>query len=99
MRGLANFLVSPMMKWLLIVLAVLFPLFINDDYKVYVMSMAFVMAIAVYVMNVLTGYCGQLNLAHGAFFAVGVFVVCVLGGDLGWWVGCGLLLVVVCCCV
>lgn len=89
MRGLADFFVSPMMKWVLIVLAVLFPLFINDDYKVYVMSMSLVMAIAVYGMNILTGYCGQLNLAHGAFFAVGAYVVAILGADHGWsfWFG------------
>src|SRR5699024_4103676 len=89
MRRLADFLVSPLMKWLLIVLAILFPLFINDDYKVYVMSMSFVMAIAVYGMNILTGYCGQLNLAHGAFFAIGAYVVAILGADHGWsfWSG------------
>lgn len=84
MQFISDFLVSKKMKWLLIILAIAFPFIVNDEYKVYVMSLAFVWAIAVYGMDILTGYCGQLNLAHGAFFAIGAYIVAILNVDHGW---------------
>lgn len=84
MLRLADFFVSGKMKWLLIALAIVFPFIINDEYKVYVMSLAFVWAIAVYGMNILTGYCGQLNLAHGGFFAIGAYALAILTVDHNW---------------
>ncbi|HBM23237.1 MAG TPA: branched-chain amino acid ABC transporter permease, partial [Alcanivorax sp.] len=56
----------------------------GSEYQIYVMALAFIWAIAVYGLNIITGFCGQLNLAHGGFFAVGAYVVAILTVDHGW---------------
>ena len=68
MNRAIDFLLGSTMRWLLLALAVVFPLVTDNEYHIYVMALAFIWAIAVYGMNIITGYCGQLNLAHGGFF-------------------------------
>lgn len=80
----SNFLITPAMKMVMIVAALLFPFVAGNEYQIYVMALAFVWAIAVYGMNIITGLCGQLNLAHGGFFAIGAYVLAVLTVDHGW---------------
>jgi len=63
---------------LLAVAALLFPLFAPNGYIISVMSMAFVWTIAALGLNLITGYTGQFNLAHGAFIAVGAYTVGIL---------------------
>ncbi|EKF74947.1 ABC transporter permease [Alcanivorax hongdengensis A-11-3] len=84
LQKVSGFIMSPAMKMLLILLAVLFPLAAGNEYQIYVMALAFVWAIAVYGMNIVTGLCGQLNLAHGAFFAIGAYTLAILTVDNGW---------------
>lgn len=72
------------LKVLLLVAALVFPFVAANEYLVYVAAMAFVWAIAVYGLNIITGYCGQLNLAHGGFFAMGAYTVGILTVDYGW---------------
>lgn len=84
MSRLFDFMVSPPMKIVLILLALVFPFIAGDEYQIYVMALAFIWAIATYGMNIITGYCGQLNLAHGGFFAIGAYVVAILTVDHGW---------------
>ncbi len=81
---LAAFLTRPATKYLLIALALVFPLVAQNEYQVYVMASAFVWAIAVYGLNIITGYCGQLNLAHGGFFALGAYTLGLLTADYSW---------------
>ncbi|MEP5231338.1 branched-chain amino acid ABC transporter permease [Alcanivorax sp.] len=81
---MSNFLMTPAMKIVMIVAALLFPFVAGNEYQIYVMALAFVWAIAVYGMNIITGLCGQLNLAHGGFFAIGAYVLAVLTVDHGW---------------
>lgn len=89
LERIANLFTSPVTKYVFLALAVLFPLFANNEYQVYVMATAFIWAIAVYGMNIITGYCGQLNLAHGGFFAIGAYTLAILTSDHGWafWPG------------
>lgn len=84
MNRAIDFFLSSTMRWLLLALAVVFPLVVTSEYLVYVMALAFVWAIAVYGMNIITGYCGQLNLAHGGFFAIGAYTVAILTVDHSW---------------
>ncbi|ROO25423.1 ABC transporter permease [Salinisphaera orenii MK-B5] len=84
MNRAIDFFLSSTMRWLLLALAIVFPLVVTSEYLVYVMALAFVWAIAVYGMNIITGYCGQLNLAHGGFFAIGAYAVAILTVDHGW---------------
>ena len=68
--------------WLvLLAAAAAFPLFAANTYIVSVMSLAFIMAIAALGLNLITGYTGQFNLAHGAFMAVGAYTVGILTTD------------------
>ena len=51
--------------------ALMLPLIITDLYVLGVVVSAFITAIAVYGLNVLVGYTGQLSLAHAGFFGIG----------------------------
>lgn len=84
MKRLSDLLVSPWLTLLLTALALLFPWLSGDEYQIYVMALAFVWAIAVYGMNLITGLCGQLNLAHAGFFAIGAYSLAILCVDYGW---------------
>ncbi len=84
MDRIANFFASPAMKIVLLAFALIFPLIAGSEYQIYVMALAFIWAIAVYGLNIITGFCGQLNLAHGGFFAIGAYVVAILTVDHGW---------------
>ncbi|MCK7548787.1 branched-chain amino acid ABC transporter permease [Marinobacter koreensis] len=75
---------KPGAKMALLALAIVFPALASNEYQVYVMASAFVWAIAVYGLNIITGYCGQLNLAHGGFFAIGAYTLGLLTSDAGW---------------
>ncbi len=84
MDRIANFFAGPAMKVVLLAFALIFPLIAGSEYQIYVMALAFIWAIAVYGLNIITGFCGQLNLAHGGFFAIGAYVVAILTVDHGW---------------
>ncbi|WP_379883711.1 branched-chain amino acid ABC transporter permease [Marinobacter koreensis] len=81
---LGSFFMKPGAKMALLALAIVFPALASNEYQVYVMASAFVWAIAVYGLNIITGYCGQLNLAHGGFFAIGAYTLGLLTSDAGW---------------
>lgn len=68
---------------LLLVTAIVFPLvFRGNPYLVSVAVTVFVTAIAVYGLDVLLGYTGQLSLAHAGFFAIGGYATALLTRDL-----------------
>lgn len=81
---LGSMLMKPGAKLALLAFAIVFPFLASNEYQVYVMASAFVWAIAVYGLNIITGYCGQLNLAHGGFFAIGAYTLGLLTSDAGW---------------
>jgi len=81
---LGGLLMKPGAKMALLAFAIVFPFLAANEYQVYVMASAFVWAIAVYGLNIITGYCGQLNLAHGGFFAIGAYTLGLLTADAGW---------------
>ncbi|MFC7516403.1 branched-chain amino acid ABC transporter permease [Herbaspirillum sp. GCM10030257] len=66
---------------LLLVFALLFPVFAGNDYLLTVMSLAYIYAIATIGLNLITGYTGQFNLAHAGFMAVGAYTVGILTVD------------------
>jgi branched-chain amino acid transport system permease protein len=72
----------------LLVLAIIFPAFAPNDYYIYVMSLAYIMAIAAVGLNLILGYTGQLNLAHAGFMAIGAYTVGILTVDHGvpYWI-------------
>jgi branched-chain amino acid transport system permease protein len=64
--------------------ALVFPLVVDNPYLVSVVVTAYVTAIAVYGLDVLLGYTGQLSLAHAGFFGVGGYTVAILTAEHGF---------------
>jgi branched-chain amino acid transport system permease protein len=64
--------------------AILFPLVVDNPYLVSVAVTAYVTAIAVYGLDVMLGYTGQLSLAHAGFFGIGGYTVGILTSDYGF---------------
>lgn len=69
---------------LLLALAIVFPLVSNNQYHIYLMSLAFIWTISAVGLNMLTGYIGELNLAHAGFMAIGAYTVGILTVDYGY---------------
>ena len=68
--------------WLLLIsVGLAFPWLAGNDYYLTVMSTAYIFAIATIGLNLITGYTGQLNLAHSGFMAVGAYTVGILTVD------------------
>lgn len=66
---------------LLVALAIAFPLLTSNSYYLTVMTIAYIYAIATLGLNLITGYTGQLNLAHGGFMAIGAYALGILTVD------------------
>ena len=66
-------------RWILIlvVFACILP-FLITDYRTFQFTLAFIYAIALMGLNLLTGYNGQISLGHGAFYAVGAYTTAIL---------------------
>jgi branched-chain amino acid transport system permease protein len=70
--------------WLaLFALGLVLPLLVHNDYSLTVMSTAYIFALATVGLNLITGYTGQFNLAHGGFMAIGAYTVGILTVDHG----------------
>jgi branched-chain amino acid transport system permease protein len=67
----------------LLAVAIVFPLAVDNAYVVSVVVTAYITAIAVYGLDVMLGYTGQLSLAHAGFFGVGGYTVGILTADHG----------------
>jgi branched-chain amino acid transport system permease protein len=77
-------LASRLVPTALLVVSIVFPLAVDNPYLVSVVVTAYVIAIAVYGLDVLLGYTGQLSLAHAGFFGIGGYTVGVLTADHGF---------------
>lgn len=69
---------------LLVAAATVFPLVAANTYQVSVMTSCFIAALSALGLNLITGYTGQLNLAHGSFMAIGAYTVGILTTDHQW---------------
>jgi branched-chain amino acid transport system permease protein len=61
----------------ILLLACLLP-FAASNYRIFQFSLAYIYAIALLGLNMLTGYNGQISLGHGAFFAIGAYTSAIL---------------------
>ncbi|MHA6252219.1 branched-chain amino acid ABC transporter permease [Oceanobacillus sp. CAU 1775] len=81
----------------LVILSLLFPLGFTDNlYVLHVMTSAFIFIIAIYGLNLLAGYTGQLSLAHAGFFAIGAYAFGILTTtyDVSYWIAFFLAIVI-----
>ena len=78
---------KPALLGALFAFALVFPFLAPNSYFIYVMSLAFIMAISAAGLNLILGYTGQLNLAHAGFMAIGAYTVGILTVDykVGFW--------------
>lgn len=68
---------------LVILLAVCAPLFSANRYVHHLLIMACIWGIAATALNLIMGFAGQVNLAHGAFFGIGAYTSGLLMLKLG----------------
>jgi len=57
--------------------------FVLKNFQVFQITMALSYAVALFGLNMLTGYNGQISLGHGAFYAIGAYTTAVLIDRLG----------------
>jgi branched-chain amino acid transport system permease protein len=69
---------------LLILIAVIAPFIITGDYPRHLMVMCSIWVISAMGLNLILGYVGQLNLAHGTFFGIGAYATALLIQGLGF---------------
>jgi branched-chain amino acid transport system permease protein len=72
---------------LLILIAIGAPFFITGNYPRHIMVMCGIWVISSMGLNLILGYVGQLNLAHGTFFGIGAYATALLiqGLGLSFW--------------
>jgi len=58
---------------LLILLAFIIPFYVTSRFILHILIMCCIWAMAATSMNLIMGYTGQVNLAHGAFFGIGAY--------------------------
>lgn len=61
-----------------VVLALALPLVVRDPYWRHLMVMTGIAIISASALNLLLGFAGQLNLAHGTFFGIGAYATALL---------------------
>ena len=54
--------------------------FYLSQYWIFLITTALLTSIAAWGLNIVSGFAGQISLAHGAFVAIGTYVSAVLGG-------------------
>lgn len=58
-----------------IILTLIIPFITDNRYLLHVLSLTFIWTIAVYGLNLISGFTGQLSLAHAGFFGIGAYSV------------------------
>jgi branched-chain amino acid transport system permease protein len=68
-------------KWLILtilVIAVIIPQVVTNKYYMNILIMSGIWSIVALSLNLILGYTGQVNLAHGAFFGIGAYASALL---------------------
>lgn len=71
-RAAAHARTGPALVCLTLLVACALPWSLSD-YRLFQLTQVFILAIALLGLNLLTGWCGQISLGHGAFFALGAY--------------------------
>src|SRR3712207_3905049 len=79
----------------LILLWLLFPQFVDNDFWLSILNYAGIAAIGAIGLNLLTGYTGQVSLGHAFFLGCGAYVAAQVGKELDmplpvWLVAAGI---------
>ena len=67
--------------WFAVLITFAFSLvFVASDYWILLLTTAFLISVAAWGLNIVSGFAGQISLAHGVFVGVGTYTASVLGG-------------------
>ena len=67
--------------WFVVLLFFAFSLcLIASDYWILLLTTSFLIAVAAWGLNIVSGFAGQISLAHGVFVGIGTYTASVLGG-------------------
>ncbi|WP_059104938.1 branched-chain amino acid ABC transporter permease [Shouchella shacheensis] len=69
---------------IVLLIALVFPLLTQNQYHLHILTLAFIWTIAVYGLNLIGGYTGQLSLAQAGFFAIGAYTLSLLTVRAEW---------------
>lgn len=69
---------------LVLIIALLLPFIVPNEYVLHVMALVCIWSISVYGINIFTGYTGNLSLAHIGFFAIGAYTLGILTVKADW---------------
>jgi branched-chain amino acid transport system permease protein len=79
-----NFFTSKRLIYLLVIIAaILLPIFVKDKYWMHIFILMCIWSIAALSLNLIMGYTGQANLAMGGFFGIGSYATALLMLKLG----------------
>ena len=67
--------------WFFVLLFSAFSLcLVDSDYWILLLTTSFLIAVAAWGLNIVSGFAGQISLAHGVFVGIGTYTAAVLGG-------------------
>ena len=67
--------------WFIVLLFFAFSLcLVASDYWILLLTTSFLIAVAAWGLNIVSGFAGQISLAHGVFVGIGTYTAAVLGG-------------------
>ncbi|WP_067726172.1 branched-chain amino acid ABC transporter permease [Oceanobacillus damuensis] len=69
---------------LVLIIALLLPFIVPNEYVLHVMALVCIWSISVYGINIFTGFTGNLSLAHIGFFAIGAYTLGILTVKADW---------------
>ncbi len=77
-------------KWItlaIVVIAIIIPQVVTNKYYMNILIMSGIWSIVALSLNLILGYTGQVNLAHGAFFGIGAYAsaLMMLKLKMGFW--------------
>ena len=78
-----NQFVTGYLSYVLLAVIGLLPVVIRSPYYYHVMILSGIYVILAIGMNIITGYCGQINLGMAGFYAVGAYTSAILSTRLG----------------
>ncbi|MCA0214645.1 MAG: branched-chain amino acid ABC transporter permease [Proteobacteria bacterium] len=70
--------------FLLMALAAIFPLLVQDQYVLHITIMVLFYAILASGLNLVVGYVGEFSLGHTAFLGTGAYAAAILSTQYGW---------------
>ncbi len=82
-RKFNNFMARNLVYLIFLVIVAAIPLFVSSRFYMHILIMCGIWGIAAASMNLIMGYTGQVNLAHGAFFGIGAYSTGLLMLKLG----------------